>query len=97
MLPGSRSHRCTRSLTSCSISVAWNPQPSGVVGPIFRDQRAGDIVAMSHGRRTALIYLAFLPLSVPLDVTAGESGTLLFPVSAFAVSPSSLARLASRV
>src|ERR1700720_4044832 len=48
MLPGSRSHRCTRSLTSCSISLAWNPQPCGVVGPIFRDQRAGDIVAVTR-------------------------------------------------
>ena len=64
------------------------------------DQRPGDIVAMSHAQKTALIYLPFLPLSVPLDVTAGESGTLLFPVSPcsnVAASPSSLARLAARV
>ena len=25
-----------------------NPQPDGVVGPIFRDQRAGDIVAVAR-------------------------------------------------
>src|SRR5712672_402285 len=48
MPPRSRSHWRTRLLTNCSISARRHPEPGGVLGPIFRDQRAGDIVAVAR-------------------------------------------------
>src|SRR6516162_8300087 len=48
MLPGLRSHRCTRLFTSCSISAAGIRSPADFVGPILCDQRARDIITVAR-------------------------------------------------
>src|SRR5215813_9687178 len=81
-------HRRKRSTTSSGIekpsvhSAAHemldlrrrDPQPGGVVGPIFRDQRAGDIVAVAR----ALLYCIARrhPIAVAIKQHASEEARL---------------------
>src|SRR5262249_30898025 len=50
-----------------------DPQPGGVVGPIFRDQRAGDIVAVA---RALLDGIARHPIAVAIKQHASEEARL---------------------
>src|SRR5215510_14557842 len=70
MLPRSSSHCRTRLVTRCPISAAGNSQSGGVLGPIFGDQRAGDIVAVP---RVLLDCVAWRhPVAVAIKQHAGE-------------------------
>src|SRR5580693_4701559 len=51
-----------------------NPQPSGVVGPIFRDQRAGDIVAVTHALLDGMAWCH--PVAVAIKQHASEEARL---------------------
>src|SRR5271165_1058494 len=75
MLPGSRSHRCTRWLTSCSISAAGKPQPGGVARPIFGDRRAGDVVAVAGALLDGMARRH--PTAVAIKQHPGEQAWLL--------------------
>ncbi|MGC1885729.1 MAG: hypothetical protein WA709_06475, partial [Stellaceae bacterium] len=51
-----------------------NPQPGGVVGPIFRDQRTGDIVAVTRALLDGMARRH--PVAVAIKQHAGEEARL---------------------